>query len=130
MSADTLTPPQMAEGDMTDALLLHVAAQDGQLADLRESCCALAQENVALAADVAALESLDTARVACISELKSRLASAAHEVELLYLGAAMDLARHTERFNAIVRLRDQLDTQGARATVTTDTRRTAAGATA
>lgn len=93
--------------------LTDVAAEVARLyrdnADLRETCTGMAQTIASLEADARAMETLDTSRVGVITELKNRLAAVSADVEHLYLGAAMDLERHTDRFNAVRRIREQLD---------------------
>lgn len=87
----------------------YVAALVLENADLRVTCTSMAQTIASLEADAMAMEKLDTGRVGVITELKNRLAAVCVDVEHLYLGASMDLERHTDRFNAVRRIREQLD---------------------
>lgn len=95
---------QILEGTAEDiaALYQDIEAKDAQLAALRESCCDLAQDKVAL-------EHLDTKRVAEITELKNRLAMASRDVEQLHQRASIRLQAETSDFNLIRDVRDTLD---------------------
>jgi predicted nucleic acid-binding Zn-ribbon protein len=44
-----------------------------------------------------------------LREANDRIADASRDIEHLYLGATMDLQRHTDRFNTVRRIREQLD---------------------
>lgn len=98
----------------------YLAAVVREDADLRATCTGMAQTIASLEADAMAMETLDEQRVATITELKNRLAAVCADVEHLYLGASMDLERHIDRFNAVRRIREQLDP--ALVTFTTDAR--------
>ncbi len=105
---------------LADIAALHqdTEAKDARIADLLET-------GMASALYIDRLEQKNTALNEALIAANRRTALAHQELEHLYIGASMDLERHTTRFNAVVRLRTLLD---APATDHTETPRAAAGA--
>lgn len=107
------------------ALQQHVDALDADLRGLRD-------QGLADAREISRLRDANEGLNAQLRELNARIAATHRDVEHLYVGAAMDLDRHTERFNAVRRIRDRLDAgaavREARAITHTEPRTAAAGA--
>lgn len=91
-----------AIGEDVVALYQDNEAKDGQLADLRE-------EGVRMAQYIVRLEEADTKHLLTISDLKTRLARAAEEIESLYAMTHHEVGDATARHIAVVRTRDLLD---------------------
>lgn len=84
-------------------------AEEQIIARLEADLRGAVQQGVVDAREITRLTQANEALNDQLREANDRIASVSRDVEHLYLGTTMDLQRHADRFNAVRRIREQLD---------------------